>query len=281
MDGLTSFFAIAASAQVQVWASALILLAALLFVTLASLAIYVAVSHALRKFRNSAREIHSASEGSNHDSAKTDKTRAQAISKRLSEHGAWLTALQVRLAKMNNTMFETQPGSAQAPATSTDNRQRILSLWRSLQDLVERSAADSRIEAAQRAKYAQEDRRDYLQFIQCLHSDGHLGGDLELWRRACELSRLASSGRDPIAAATVQEMEDVCDALFRSAECETGGLRTGNVIKLRSKLPQSDEIWKTNRIAAKSLEEDPFFIPAGTTLGVKSSATDMDGKSGA
>lgn len=276
MDEVGAFIASLTPARLEMVAAVLILVSAGLLMMLGSLVMHVAESHALRRVRIPARKLPSAAGSSSLNPAEESETSALDVSERLSDCGALLSAPQIGLTKTQNSRADVQLGSAPASPAHAANRQRILDLWGTLRDFVERSTADSKIEATQRVEYAQEDRRDYLQLIQRLHSDGHLRGGLELWRRAYELSRPALSGRAAIAAATVREMEEIFGALSRPTEFESDLGRPGNVIKLRSKLPKSDEVWKINRIAAKSLEEDPYCIPAGTILSGKASTPDID-----
>jgi hypothetical protein len=132
------------------------------------------------------------------------------VSSRVNELGVLLASVQEALANTQNTLLEQQTDhsapSADGAVSPEHNRERIKTLWRGLQEIVEQAASDPKINGNTRARYARMDRRGYLRLIETLLDEHHLSGDPEKWRDAYAIAASAKNASE-LSEDDVRRME--------------------------------------------------------------------------
>lgn len=83
--------------------------------------------------------------------------------------------------------IESNAASPQEDESQARSSEDLREDWSAIRDDLERQAVEPTIKGQTRAKYARIDRRNYMDLVNALVSDGHLHGDVDRFREAIAL----------------------------------------------------------------------------------------------
>ncbi len=209
MNELMAVFDNLTAPQAEVITSAITLASALIVALVAPLTFHLLTRGGVKGFNDAVADLKVAADSA---AAQSQTIRdsmgvVRNVSTEVSDLGVLIASVQEALANTQNTLLEGRAEATAENGHDTGTRERIKTLWRGLQEMVERLAARPSIHGHTRARYARIDRRGYLKLIGTLLDEGHLAGGIDDWKAAYYLWTAARQAAAEPAASDVERMQ--------------------------------------------------------------------------
>lgn len=219
MDDIQRIFAELTPAQAEVISSAVTLFSALIVAVIAPITFHLITRGGLKDFHRAITDLQTAAESARTqaETIRASMGTVREVSTQVGDLGVLIASVQEALANTQNTLLEnrTEAGGENGFAHSAA-RDRIKTIWRGLQEMVERMAARPKLNGNTRARYARVDRRGYLKLISAMLEDNNLLGNFDDWRAAYALSQSAQRAAAEPTAIDLERMEQLARRLLDS-----------------------------------------------------------------
>lgn len=211
MDAVLRLFTELTPPQAEVISSAVTLVSALLVAVIAPLTFHLITRGGVKGFNDAVADLKTAADSAKSQSQtiRDSMGTVREVSHNVRDLGVLIASVQEALANTQNTLLEGRSEPALENGHGAGTREQVKTLWRGLQEMVERIAARPSINGNTRARYARMDRRGYLRLIGALIEDRHLAGSSEDWKAAYYLWTAARQGAAEPSATDLQRMQSL------------------------------------------------------------------------